>query len=183
MKFRNLAILFLIILFTVLQCTVLNYLQIFKTKPDLLLILIIFCSLYYGQLYGLFVGAVCGLFSEATSGISLGFAVFAYSLGGFILGYSARWVYPIPAYKSTRYSETFLSQICISFIFSVAVYSILFFLLQINNRDLSLFKTLIFIILPASLYTAAVAPALLYFLKTTFNIENSFLCAYDFSRD
>ena len=86
MSSRNLLILLLIIVFTVLQCTALNYIRILEAKPDLLLILIVFFSFNLNPLYGLGVGALCGLFSEATSGIPSGLAVLADSTGGLMLG-------------------------------------------------------------------------------------------------
>ena len=161
MKPRKLLIIFLIILFTVLQCTALNYIQIFKVKPDILLILIVFFSLYYGQIYGLIIGALCGLFSELSSGIPPGFAVLTYSLGGLILGYIGRWVVSLRVF----------GELCISFIFSMAVYTFLFLLFQIFKANLSLFNALIFIILPASFYTAVVTPVLFRFLETVLNIK------------
>ena len=155
MKAKKPLILFLIILFTVLQCTALNYIQIFKVKPDILLILIIFFSLYYGRIYGLIIGAVCGLFSELSSGIPPGFAVLTYSLAGLILGYIGRWVVNLRIF----------GQLYISFIFSIAVYTFLFLLFQIFKANLSLFNALIFIILPASFYTAAISPVIFRFLR------------------
>ena len=149
----------LIAVFTILQCTVLNYLHILKTKPDILLILIIFFSLYYGGIYGMVVGAVCGLFTEATCGIPSGFFVFTYSLGGLILSRLGKWIY----------IRKILSQICTAFIFCFMVYSFLFLFFCAFNAELSLFNAVTSIILPASFYTAAVSPVVFWFLKTVFN--------------
>ena len=152
---RKLLILFLIILFTVLQSTLLNYIQIFRSKPDLLLILVIFFSLRFGRIYALGVGALCGVFVEATSALPSGAAFFSYSLGGLILAHFARWVY----------AQKVLGQMGIAFIFTFSIYLSLFFLFQIYNANLSLLNSLVFIILPACLYTALVCPALLRFLR------------------
>lgn len=161
MKPRKSLILFLIILFTVLQCTALNYIEIFRIKPDILLILVIFFSLYYGRAYGLGVGALCGLFSEATSGASSGSFVFVYSLGGLILGHFGRWVY----------KQKIFGQICVSFVFSFLIYFFLFCLFRTCNINLPLFNTLISVILPASVYTALVTPVLFLLLKTILNTK------------
>lgn len=162
MRLKRLSILFLIILFTVLQCTLLERIRIFNAKPDILLILVIFFSLYYGRSYGLVLGALCGLFSEATSGLPAGGAVFAYSLGGLVLGHLGKWIY----------KQTTFSGICISFIFSFVIYSLLALLFFQNIRpDLSLFKALPFTVFAASFYTAACAPITFRFLKTVLSTK------------
>jgi cell shape-determining protein MreD len=155
---RKLLILFLIILFTVLQCTVLDYIRIFKTKPDILLILVIFFSLYYGQRYGLAVGALSGMFSEATSGIPSGIIVLVYSIGGIVLGRMGRWVYLAPVHRGGGYNQKILWQMAVSFIFTFTVYLSLFLILHATKGDLSCFKALISVILPSSFYTAFIAP-------------------------
>ena len=181
MRPRKLLILFLIILFAVLQSTALNYIQIFKTKPDILLILIAFFSLNFGRMYGLSIGAICGMFSEITSGIPSGFAVLAYSLSGLILGTIGRWVYPSPVGGGGVYpspvggggvnNQKIWAEICISFIFCLVIYFFLFFLFRLFNANLSFFGTLISIILPASFYTAVAAPVIFRFLKTILQIK------------
>lgn len=171
MRLRKLSILLLIVLFTILQSTALNYIRIFTVKPDILLILVIFFALNFGRLYGLSVGAACGFFSEATSGIPSGFAVFTYSLAGLILGHIGRWVYLVPVEEGGFNKQRVCSEIYISFIFSFAIYLFLFFLFRFSNTTLPLFDTLTSVILPASLYTAAVAPIMLRFLKTVLIIS------------
>ena len=166
---KKLLILFLVVLFTVLQCTLLHYIRIFESKPDILLILIIFFSLHHGQIYGLAVGALCALFSEATCGLPTGAAVFTYSLAGLLLGHIARWVY----------TRRVLGQMSISFIFCCLIYLFLFLVFQTfgansvryslsNGTGLSLGNALISIILPASFYTACVSPLVFWFLKTIY---------------
>lgn len=161
MKPNKLLIFSLVILFAVLQATLFNYIRIFRIKPDVLLLLVIFFSFYYGRIYGLVVGALCGLFSEATSAVPTAAVVFLYSFGGLILGQLGRWVLSLRA----------LGQMSISFIFSFVIYFFLFFLLQTSGANLSIFNSLISVILPASFYTAAVSPVLFYFLKTVFYIQ------------
>ncbi|MCQ9208799.1 MAG: hypothetical protein NG712_05420 [Omnitrophica bacterium] len=162
MSVKKSLILLLIILVTVLQCTILNRIRIFNVKPDILLSLVVFFSLYYGRSYALAVGAFCGVLAEATCGLPSGYVIFAYSLGGLILGHLARWIN-----KQTAFSE-----IAISFIFSFVIYSFLsVVLLQNFNTDLSLFKALIFIVFPASFYTALCAPITFRFLKTVLSIS------------
>lgn len=161
MKPGKLLILFSIILFTILQCTVLNYVRIFRIKPDILLILVIFFSLNFGRIYGLIVGALCGLFSEATCGVPAGAVVFVYSFGGLLLGHISRWVVNLRIF----------GQMAISFIFSFVIYFFLFFLFQTLGANLPLFNSLISVILPASFYTAAVSPVLFRFLKTIYSLS------------
>ncbi len=161
MKKRHLLILFLIVFFAVLQSTALNYIQILKVKPDILIILTVFSSLTFGQIYGLTVGALCGVFTEATCGIPTGVTVLVYSFGGLILGFVGRWVY----------NQTTLGDICITFIFSFSIYLLLFFFLRALNIELSLAGTLGCIILPACFYTACVSPLLFRFLRFLHNLQ------------
>lgn len=161
MKLNKFLILLLIILFTVLQCSVLKCIQISNLQPDILLILIVFFSLYFGKIYGLIVGLFCGFFSELTSGIPAGPAVLVYSLAGLFLGHIGRWVY----------NQTIRDELAITFIFTFSVYSALFFLFQAFNANLCLLNTLLFLILPASVYTAVISPLLFRFLKIVVQVK------------
>lgn len=161
MKHKKILVLFLIILFAVLQNTALNYIRIFSIKPDLLLILVIFFALYYGQIYGMTIGALCGLFGEATSGIPTGIMVLAYSFGGLVLGHIGKLIY----------NRKTASQLCISFVFTLSIQLLLFVIFQTRSANLSFLNAFIFIILPASFYTAGVSPWVFIFLKTILNIK------------
>jgi hypothetical protein len=176
---RKLVILFLIILFTVLQSTLLNYIQIFNAKPDILLILIIFSSFNYGPIYGLLTGALCGLFSEAASGVSTGTFVLAYSLGGLLIGQLSRRInpaflsrsQPLAAQGRLRLDKQRIAlEMGVSFIFSLAVYLFLFFIFRSSGADLPLFNALAGIIMPACFYTACVSPFVFSFLRAVFGI-------------
>ena len=156
MKLSQPLILLLIVLFTVLQATVLNFLQIFNIKPDILLILLIFFSLNGGRSYGLGLGALSGIFSESTSGLPAGSAFFVYALGGLILGHLGHWL------DQQRIS----SQISLTLIFTFLTYLSLFLIWQSSDLGLSLFQALIYIILPACLYTALISPLLFRLLKS-----------------
>ncbi|NQT00237.1 MAG: rod shape-determining protein MreD [Candidatus Omnitrophica bacterium] len=162
MKAPRLLILSLIVLFTLLQSSIVNWIQIFRVKPDILIVLVIFFSLYFGRIYGLIIGAICGFFSELTSGLPSGFAVSLYSLGGLILGQLRRWAYP---------DFSTLSVITTTFISTFAVYLSLFFLYQIFGVKLSVFNIMMFLILPASVYTAVVSPFLFRFLKIVLRVR------------
>lgn len=155
MKPRKLVILFLILLFTLLQTTALNYLSIFNNKPDLLLLLTGFIALNWGGLYGLIVGAVCGVFTEATSGIFSGSLVLSFSLGGLFLGYIGKWVY----------AQKIWLKVAMSFVFTLVVYLNIFLILQASGVSPSFLTSLIFIILPTCCYTAICAPVLFRFLS------------------
>lgn len=173
---RKALILAIIIIVALLQCTALNYLQLLNNKPDILLILVVFFSLTYGQIYGLATGAFCGLLSEITSGLPAGTAIFTYSFGGFILAYLGKLSYFAFAAgeemnkegKSRPYAQQTAIQILICFIFSLGIYLSIFLYLQSSSMHLVLFNVLLSVILPASLYTAVVSPLIFRFLQTIF---------------
>jgi len=165
MKHKIFISILLILIFTVLEATAVNYIRIFNSKPDLLLILIAFVSLNWGAVLGLAIGALCGLFAEATSGMPAGFLILSYSLGGLALGGIGKLIYHSTLYKSEFYRQKILTDISITFIFTLAIYLWLFFLLRIAGKDLYFLNTFIFVMLPACFYTAACAPVLFRFMK------------------
>jgi rod shape-determining protein MreD len=169
---RNISILFLVVLFTILQATLLNYIQIFCIKPDILLVLVAFVSLNLGRCYGLSTGVLCALFTEASSGLSSGSALFVYSLAGLVLGHMGRLIYPVPDSASTDYRQKILAESAIVFIFTFTIYSFLFLLLGMDKTNLSFFGALFLVILPAAFYTAFFSPLIFRFLKLILNIKD-----------
>ncbi|MFH1244896.1 MAG: hypothetical protein V1662_00235 [Candidatus Omnitrophota bacterium] len=181
MKTINILILFLIIFFVILQCTLIDTIKILDIKPDMLLILIVLLALHFGPLRSLYAGILAGIFIETTSAIPRGIAVTSYALGGLILGYMRKWIYPALFYSlCANFKNSFsrpplkqrlLSEISITFVFSLIVYILLYFLLQICNiRDCSFFHAFICVILPASLYTALVSPIVFSFIITVLEV-------------
>ncbi|MCB9249278.1 MAG: rod shape-determining protein MreD [Ignavibacteriales bacterium] len=55
--------------------------------PDIIMILLVYYALKYGQLYGTFLGSIFGLLFDIISGGILGSAMFAKTISGFIAGY------------------------------------------------------------------------------------------------
>ncbi len=145
----------IILVFTILQASALNYLKLVDVKPDILLLLTGFFGLYYGRKYGLILGFICGFMLEATSGVPTGFTVFSYALTGFILGYIGKWIR----------SQKAFGQALIAFGFCLFAYLVSFFLFAAFNQDLSLPNILIFKIIPASLYSSFAAPFVFRFLS------------------
>lgn len=178
---KTFNILFLVIFFIILQCTLMNAIKIFDIKPDIPLILIVLLALHFGPLHSLFAGIISGIFIETTSAIPNGIAVTGYALGGLILGYMGKWIYPALFYSlGANFKNSFsrpplkqrlLSEISITFVFSLIVYIFLYFLLRICNvRDCAFFNAFIFVILPASLYTALVSPIVFNFITTILEV-------------
>ncbi len=161
MKRQKLIILLLIMFFTVLECTALRSIRIIGIKPDLLLLLVLFFGLYGSRFYALGVGVLCGMFVEATSGIHAGVAVGLYSVAGLVLTLLTRVVY----------KQRIIDQIIIAFIATFLIYLGLFFSFGVYALGPPLLETLIYVILPASCYTACVAPFLFYFLKMACSIK------------
>lgn len=55
--------------------------------PNLILILLVFCTLLNGQIYGSILGFIFGLFFDLLSGGIIGSAMFSLTSAGFIAGY------------------------------------------------------------------------------------------------
>lgn len=83
-------IIFIFILFipvVVLQATIVPFISIQGVTPDLIIILLIFYTLKFGQLPGTLLGFAFGFFFDLISGGLLGTSMFSKTLAGFIGGY------------------------------------------------------------------------------------------------
>lgn len=58
-----------------------------SVTPDIIIILIVLFSLSYGQFYGTIFGSITGLLLDLISGGTIGSAMFAKTISGFIAGY------------------------------------------------------------------------------------------------
>ncbi|MEO8399279.1 MAG: rod shape-determining protein MreD [Ignavibacteriaceae bacterium] len=70
-----------------IQTTVIPLIAINGIVPDLILILLVFYSLRFGQVYGTILGFVFGFLFDLITGSLLGSTMFSKTLAGFIAGY------------------------------------------------------------------------------------------------
>jgi len=69
-----------------LQVTVLNYLQIFGVKLDLVLVLVIFCAFLKEQREGAFWGFTGGLLKDVATGSNFGLNALGLMVAGYLVG-------------------------------------------------------------------------------------------------
>ena len=77
----------LLIILGIVQLAVIPLISIGSVVPDLVMILVVFLALKYGQLYGTAFGAIAGLYFDLISGGIIGSAMFAKTISGFVAGY------------------------------------------------------------------------------------------------
>jgi len=147
---RNLII--PIILFfplAVLQLAVIPLISYENISPDVIVILLIFFTLKYGQIYGTFLGFIYGLFFDLLSGGLIGSAMFAKTLSGFIAGYF---------YKENKSEFYFSSYIFVAIVFLCATIDSLFYSM-FSSEEINL--TLTFLLFEVGLlpgvYTAIIS--------------------------
>jgi rod shape-determining protein MreD len=76
----------IIIIFTLLQTTIFNYIRIFSVKPELLLIFVCVISYFRGSKEGMVIGLITGLLGDLLGGAVIGFYGLIYMYAGFIVG-------------------------------------------------------------------------------------------------
>lgn len=136
-----------IFLIVLIQSSVLDYVEIFNVKPNLLLIFIVATALLRGNVEGAVIGFISGLSQDIVSGKLLGF----YSLLGLYLGLI------IGSVNKRLYRENFFLIIFFTFI-STVVYEYIVYLLGIFFRGkgdlLYPFQNVIF---PEAIYNCALS--------------------------
>ena len=156
---KILAILIVFIL-GILQSTVLDYIKIFRVKPDVLLISVIFFSLHFGKAnFGLLVGFFSGLLEDILSNSLIGVNAFSFGLCGLIMGAQGNKIY-----KDSLSVQSLVSFIAALFI-SLFSYCLFSLISEAVRPFVEYFKYIIF---PASLYTALVSPAIFFILSKIF---------------
>jgi len=71
----------------VIQTTVIPLVEIEGVIPDLILIMLVYYAIRYGQIYGIALGFIYGFFLDLIAGSLLGSVMFTKTLAGFIGGY------------------------------------------------------------------------------------------------
>ena len=149
----------LLLSLVILQTTSLNRLSILGIKPYLLLILVIFIGLYKGPIPGAWYGLLAGILLDLFSPIPLGTNALSKTVLGFLAGVAAPLLY----------FEAPLTQGLLLFLGMLLEGMILFILLASFHLAPPLRYSLLYIILPAALYTFLLTPFLFYAFKKVSN--------------
>ena len=91
---KSKIVMFFTVIFTFLiQCTLINHIEMGSVKPNLLLILVISMGLMRGRKSGLWTGFFCGLLIDLFFSSVYGFYALIYMYIGFLSGYAFRLYY------------------------------------------------------------------------------------------
>jgi rod shape-determining protein MreD len=143
----------------ILQSTTLDYVKISRVKPDILLISVIFFSLCWGPNFGLIIGFISGLLEDVLSASFIGINILSFGLCGLIIGAGGNKIY----------KDSLLLQSLVSFIAALSISLFSFCLFSLISGGVHPFvESFKHTIFPASLYTAAVSPAIFFVLSKVF---------------
>ncbi|MGC8770008.1 MAG: rod shape-determining protein MreD [Brevinematia bacterium] len=113
----------IIIIFVALQAS--NVLAIFDISPDIILIVVILHTLYFGDYPGMFFGFFMGLFIDSMSGTLLGTNAFVFTFLSSFLGLYRKYIFVSDLFS-------FVIFIIIATIIKYALYSILYLIFEIE---------------------------------------------------
>ncbi|MCX8129230.1 MAG: rod shape-determining protein MreD [Clostridia bacterium] len=147
-----------ILIITIIQCTVLDYIRVYNVKPDLMIVFVIAVALLRGNVEGAAIGFVMGLLHDVISGKILGF----YSLLGLYLGLI------IGSVNKRLYRENFLVIIFFTFISSIAYEGGVYFLSTLTNGNADFVYAFKALILPEAVYNS-IASIIIYILVIKMN--------------
>ncbi len=148
-----------------LQMTVLNYVKIFGSKPDLALIAVIFFGLFLGEGGGLESGIMAGLLKDVLALDFFGINAFILGLTGFIVGFL----------NTKFFKESKITEFVIVFSFTAFSMSIHFALVSVFSKSLVLnfFEYLTTSVMPTSIYTSLVAIPIFSKFIEIYNLKES----------
>lgn len=144
---------FFIILFLVLQTTLLDYVAIYGIKPNLILVFVMVTALIRGNTEGGAVGFFSGLALDMLFGSVLGF----YALLGFLTGLAAGSV------NRRLFRENLLVVLVFTFVYSVIYEAGVYILNTIMSGEIDLLYPLTRVVLPEAVYNC-IAAVLIYAL-------------------
>jgi rod shape-determining protein MreD len=156
---RKKNFIFLILLFALLQVSLLPYLRLFGTKPDLFLICVVFASLYFDVESALLMSLLCGILKDI-------FSINAFGLNTFFM--------PIFSFLIMKISRKLALDDAP--VLCVAVFLTTFFYAIINRVVLGYLGTVVpfwgflRIALIESLYTAIIFPLAFRLIKKTVHL-------------
>lgn len=136
-----------ILVFMVLQSTLLDYIRIYDVIPNLLIVLTILAALLGGNSEGAVVGFFSGLVLDIMFGKLLGF----YALLGMYLGIA------VGSVNRRLYKDNLLVIIFFTLVFSIAYETTVYILNTIMSGNMDLIYPFTRIILPEAVYNCAAA--------------------------
>ncbi|MFZ6033844.1 MAG: rod shape-determining protein MreD [Melioribacter sp.] len=139
----------LFILVAAVQLTVVPLISISGIAPNLLIVLITFYALSYGQIFGMSLGFIFGFLYDLISGGAVGINMFAMTISGFMAGYFYNE-------NKIEINTATMNFFYINLVAAVA-YSFLYTLIAAARPDLNLFILLIEGSLLPALYTSVFA--------------------------
>lgn len=148
-----------------LHLTVLDHIEIFGVKPDLIIILVIFFGLFLGRGLGVEFGLVAGLSKDLFALDFFGINAFIFAITGFLAG--------VLGAKFSRESKRTQILLVISLtVFSMTAH---FILVSIFSKWINLGFGEYFTasVLPTSVYTALVSIPIFFKLTKTYNPRGS----------
>ena len=148
---RNLFYSLLSLLFIVVDSTLVKFLAIGNSVPDILIVWIVYVAIREGQIAGTTAGFLIGLtmnLTGTTNGM-LGLAALAKTFAGFTAGYF---------YNENKVNNT-LGGYQFIVIVGVAsmVHNIVYFIIFLQGSELSWMQSVLYYGIPATAYTATVA--------------------------
>jgi len=149
MKFKYIIPLLIFIPVVLIQLTVIPFISIQETVPDLLLIAVVYFSIAYGQIFGTITGASYGLVYDLISGNLVGSTMLSKTVAGFIAGYFS--------------GETKRDQYLYTYSFSMVVFisalidSVIFSFFSVIDFNTNFLQALFNYSLMPSIYTSIVS--------------------------
>lgn len=147
MKKKLLLYSLFILVFLLLQTTLLHYAAIYGVMPNILIVFIIVTALLRGNIEGGAVGFFTGLAVDMLFGGVLGF----YALLGLYLGIAAGSV------NKRLFRENLLVVVFFTIVYSVAYESLVYIINNVMSGDMEFLYVLPRIILPEALYNSVAA--------------------------
>ncbi len=144
---KNIYFILLIALF--FQTALLNHLRIFGAKPDLLLICVVFFSLFLGSGAGLECGILAGVFKDI-------FALDFFGINTFILGITG---FTVGVLNAKFFKDSKTTQLVLVFSFTIFSMMLHFTLVRIFSKAiiLSLREYFVTSIIPTGIYTGIIS--------------------------
>lgn len=145
----------ILLLNTILQSTLLPFVQVVGTQPDTLMILITCFALLAGSNAGMFTGLFGGLLQDILYGNSIGMTALQYMIIGYLIGLLYERIYV------DKIFVPLFVVFCGSFLRGLMVMLYLYF----SRADIPFDYGFALVILPEALYTAVFMPLIYYLMS------------------